>query len=107
MNRYGDVQHQATLNRAIHRLTRDCNDEVLLNHKGDSEPVLLPPFSCHILRHTFTTRLCEAGVNVKVIQDVLGHADFSTTMDIYTDVTKTLKKTEFNSLGDFFKNSNP
>ena len=107
LNRYGDVQHQATLNRAIHRLTRDCNDEVLLKHKGDSEPVLLPPFSCHILRHTFTTRLCEAGVNVKVIQDVLGHADFSTTMDIYTDVTKTLKKTEFNSLGDFFKNSNP
>ena len=107
LNRYGNVQHQATLNRAIHRLTRDCNDEVLLKHKGDSEPVLLPPFSCHILRHTFTTRLCEAGVNVKVIQDVLGHADFSTTMDIYTDVTKTLKKTEFNSLGYFFKNSNP
>ena len=79
VNRYGDVQHQATLNRAIHRLTRDCNDEVLLKHKGDSEPVLLPPLSCHILRHTFTTRLCEAGVNVKVIQDVLGHADFSTT----------------------------
>ena len=26
--------------------------------------------SCHILRHTFATRLCEAGVNLKVIQDI-------------------------------------
>ena len=60
--------------------------------------VLLPPFSCHSLRHTFSTRLCENGVNVKVIQEILGHSDFSTTMDIYTDVTKELKTKEFNIL---------
>ena len=35
--------------------------------KGEENPVLLPPFSCHSLRHTFTTRLCESGINVKVI----------------------------------------
>ena len=71
--------------------------------KGEVDPVLLPPFSCHSLRHTFTTRLCESGINVKVIQDVLGHADISTTMDIYCDVTKDLKQREFTSLGDYFK----
>ena len=38
--------------------------------------------SCHSLRHTFTTRMCEAGVNVKVIQDTLGHKDISTTVNI-------------------------
>ena len=101
VNRYGDVQHQGTLNKAIRRIIRDCNDEVLL--KGEENPVLLPPFSCHSLRHTFTTRLCESGINVKVIQDVLGHADISTTMDIYCDVTKDLKQREFTSLGDYFK----
>ena len=101
VNRYGDVQHQGTLNKAICRIIRDCNDEVLL--KGEEDPVLLPPFSCHSLRHTFTTRLCESGINVKVIQDVLGHADISTTMDIYCDVTKDLKQREFTSLGDYFK----
>jgi len=37
-------------------------------------------------------------VNVKVIQNVLGHADFSTTMDIYTDVTNDLKQKAFNDL---------
>lgn len=101
INRFGDVQHQGTLNKAIRRIVRDCNDEVLL--KEEDDPVLLPPFSCHTLRHTFTTRLCEAGVNIKVIQSVLGHADISTTMDIYCDVTKDLKQKEFGALGEYFK----
>lgn len=51
---------------------------------------LLPKFSCHTLRHTFTTRLCESGINIKVIQSVLGYADISTTLDIYADVTRDL-----------------
>ena len=93
VNRFGNPQHQGTLNKAIRRITRDCNDEVLSTKKRN--PVLLPPFSCHILRHTFTTRMCEMGVNIKVIQDVLGHADVSTTLNIYTDATKELKKSEF------------
>lgn len=46
----------------------------------------------------FTTRMCEAGVNVKVIQDALGHKDVSTTLNIYTDVTKELRKSEFEGL---------
>ena len=47
--------------------------------------------------------LCEAGVNIKVMQDTLGHADISTTLNIYTDVTKELKKGEFAGLDAYFK----
>lgn len=101
VNRFGNVQHQGTLNKAIRRIIRDCNDEVLM--KGEDDPMLLPHFSCHTLRHTFTTRMCEAGVNVKVIQDTLGHADIATTLNIYADVTKELKQTEFIGLDEFFK----
>ena len=101
VNRFGNTQHQGTLNKAIRRIIRDCNDEVLL--KEEDDPVLLPHFSCHSLRHTFTTRMCEAGVNVKVIQDALGHADISTTLNIYADVTKELKKNEFVGLDMYFK----
>ena len=101
VNRFGNVQHQGTLNKAIRRIIRDCNDEVLM--KGEDDPVLLPYFSCHTLRHTFTTRMCEAGVNVKVIQDTLGHSDIATTLNIYADVTKELKQTEFIGLDEFFK----
>lgn len=96
INRFGNVQHQGTLNKALRRIIRDCNDEQLAGN--EKAPVLLPRFSCHSLRHTFTTRLVEAGVNLKVVQDTLGHKDFSTTMDIYTDVTKELKQREFDNL---------
>lgn len=102
INRFGKTQNQSTLNKAIRRIIRDCNDEQLL--KDENAKVLLPHFSCHTLRHTFTTRMCEAGVNVKVIQEALGHTDISTTLNIYTDVTKELRKTEFEGLDTFFKN---
>ncbi len=68
--------------------------------------VLLPRFSCYILRHTFATRLGEAGVNMKVIQDVLGHADISTTMNIYADATKELKQQEFASFSNYLNEQN-
>lgn len=96
INRFGNVQHQGTLNKALRRIIRDCNDEQF--EKNGKNPILLPRFSCHSLRHTFTTRLVEAGVNLKVIQDTLGHKDFSTTMDVYTDVTKELRQREFDNL---------
>ncbi len=39
---------------------------------------------------------------MKVIQDTLGHADISTTLNIYADVTKELKKDEFAGLDSYF-----
>lgn len=103
VNRFGATQHQGTLNKAIKRIIRDCNDEVLLKSK-EKDPVLLPPFSCHSLRHTFTTHAVESGMNVKVLQEVLGHKDISTTLNIYTDVTKDTKKKEVSTLGNYFEN---
>lgn len=96
INRYGDCQHQGTLNKALRRIIRDYNDEILT--EGKSSDRLLPYFSCHILRHTFATRMCEAGVNIKVIQETLGHADIATTLNIYTDVTREFQQTEFSAL---------
>ena len=101
INRFGQAQHQATLNKAIRRIIRDCNDEQFLH--SDEPDVLLPHFSYHSLRHTFTTRVCEAGVNIKVIQDALGHSDISTTLNIYADVTKEMKAEEFKGLDSYFK----
>lgn len=105
INRFGNVQHQGTLNKALRRIIRDCNQDILDNANNSQTEVLLPRFSCHILRHTFTTRLCESGINIKVIQSVLGHADISTTLDIYADVTKDLKNAEMLSFNDFIKQS--
>ena len=112
INRFGNVQHQGTLNKALSRIVRDCNFEILDKpHKKDTvilpkhkkDTVILPKFSNHSLRHTFTTRMCEAGVNLKVMQEILGHADAETTMDIYAEATKELKKSELDSFAEFFR----
>ena len=46
--------------------------------------------------------MIESGINLKVVQDVLGHSDISTTMDIYAFVTKDLKVKEFTTLDEFW-----
>lgn len=101
LNRNGEVYGQASLNKAIKRIIRDCNDAQFL--KSEKPEVLLPNFSCHSLRHTFTTRMCEAGTNIKLMQDILGHQDITTTMNIYADVTRELREKEFGALEAYFK----
>jgi integrase len=51
----------------------------------------LPHLTIKGLRHTHATLMLEAGVIPKVVQERLGHANISTTMDIYSHVTATMQ----------------
>jgi hypothetical protein len=88
-NREGYFLSAHNINRAIQRISIAYNAEEMDQAElEDREPELLPHFSVHNMRHTFCTRLCESTNDIKFIQQVMGHADFSTTMDIYTHITQ-------------------
>lgn len=99
-NRFGHVLNQAAVNRAIRRIREDYNaEEIIRAAKKKRNPVLLPPFSCHHLRHTFCTRLCEKENNLKAIQSIMGHSDIQTTLGIYAEATDKTKQEAIKSLG--------
>ena len=99
LNRENYVHNPQTINRAIVRIYKAYNEEEEKNAKKEKrEPVLIPHFSVHNLRHTFCTRFCENETNIKVIQEIMGHSAISTTMNIYAEATESKKQESFKNL---------
>ena len=98
-NRYGDPLSPHSVNRAIDRICAAyIEDETIQADRDGRDPVLIRHFSAHNLRHTFCTRYCEVEKNIKAIQEIMGHADIETTMNIYAEATKEVKKQSFANL---------
>ena len=98
-NRFGAVPNPQTINHTIKRIANNYNaDEVVRAKKEHRDPIILPNFSCHHLRHTFCTRLCENETNLKVIQSIMGHKNIETTLDIYAEATEKKKQESFENL---------
>ncbi|WP_437342945.1 tyrosine-type recombinase/integrase [Ruminococcus bromii] len=53
----------------------------------------LENFHFHMLRHTFTSNLLSGGAAPKDVQELLGHSDVSTTMNIYAHASREAKRT--------------
>ena len=72
VNRYGGRLPARTVQKILEKYARNIGKKV--------HP--------HVLRHTFATHLLDGGADLKVVQELLGHADLSSTQ-IYTHVTQS------------------
>lgn len=87
--------------REINKVVKAINDaEWEAARQENREPVVFEKVFPHAIRHTFCTRLFEKKLDPKVVQMIMGHSLLSTTMDIYTHVTKEKQKEEFANIDD-------
>lgn len=63
------------------------------------EPVIFEDMYPHAIRHTFCSRCFEADMQPKVVQSIMGHQHYSTTVDIYTHVTAAKYEEEIDKFG--------
>ena len=76
LTRYGLPRHVFHYDEVF----RNCVDKYNRLH-----PIQLPNVTPHILRHTFCTNCINAGMNVKSVQYLMGHATSAMTLDVYAD----------------------
>ncbi len=104
LNNNGKVFTPGAVHGAIQNIVTLYNrEEYFLADDEDREPCYLPKFSAHNLRHTFCTRYCENETDLKTIQDVMGHRNITTTMDVYNETTEARKQTSFKHMEGKFK----
>ena len=99
LNREEGLFTPNTLTRTCHLLRESCNkEEIEVAQWEEREPVLIPDFTFHVLRHTFCTRMAEDGMDVKVLQEIMGHSNIAVTMQVYNHVSDDRAINEMNKI---------
>ena len=87
-NKYGSFLRPDTVLDTFHQLLKDAG---------------LPPMRFHDLRHSAATILFVAGVNPKVIQELLGHSKISMTLEIYSHVLPSMQQEAAGKMDEVFR----
>ena len=90
------------LNQALIRI-RDAINKEIMGGK-DYHINWFPHVHNHMLRHTFATRMREAGADMKATSDIMGHDGILITLKTYTDASRDFKTREITVLDDYYKN---
>ncbi len=71
----------------LKKIVEDYNKEEMDKAEIEKRKAqLLPNITSHILRHTGCTRAAERGMDIRVLQDIMGHNNIKTTMKVYNHV---------------------
>lgn len=85
-------------------VARDINErEIELAKVEQRKAIVFEDITPHTLRHSFTTRAFEKGLQPKTVQVILGHSSLEITMNLYTHVMKDTKIKEIDKLCDILK----
>lgn len=88
------------INEALRNIVKRYNNTIVPLCPEQTAP--LPNITCHTFRHTFATRLFESGIDIKIIQTIMGHSSYLITMDIYTDVSVDVAQRDIEVIDSFF-----
>lgn len=73
--------------------------QLILQKYNNTYRVQLPKITPHVCRYTCCTNYAKSGMNPKVLQYIMGHADVSVTLDTYTHIKEDDAKEEMERLG--------
>ena len=101
LNSKGKVYHHKKLNHQLSTICKAINEEI---HKENPQAPNFPHIHNHMLRHTFATRMREAGADMKATSEMMGHEGILITLKTYTDASREFKSREIAVLDSFFEN---
>ena len=82
---------------------KQYNMNILSNRRYKYIDIVGFDFTYHQLRHTFITICYNADIDVKQVQEWVGHANFNTTMNIYTHLSEQNKNDNTDKLNEYLK----
>ena len=77
----------SAVNNVIYNIIAAYNKKELKRSKKEHrKAILLPKISAHNMRHMACTNMAKHGMNIKVLQYIMGHAHSDVTMDVYNHI---------------------
>lgn len=106
------IASHSSKSRITYRINNICDSDVVTylprgtvvsRFKAITKAAEIEGISIHSLRHTFATRGLENGIELKVMQELLGHSTIKMTADLYTHVLPNKKKDSVMKLREIWK----